>query len=132
MYGAAGAHRLPRTKECEYGQPGFFSAAHHGLCPRCGAQSVFEGLVHFHPRCAGCGLDFSRSEAGGRFAAIITFLFAALLIGLAMALDEMADPPLWLQLAIWAPLTAVGVIYVVRFSKAGLLMLRYMKAQQRG
>lgn len=107
-------------------------AALHGLCPRCGAQTVFDGPAAFHPRCSACSYDFASREGGGRFAAMITLFCAALLTGLAMAIDEIARPPLWLQLLLWVPLTMAGVIFGVRFSKAALLALRYAKAQQKG
>lgn len=133
MSGAAGARRLPRTKlSHQQSAPGILQAALHGLCPRCGAQTVFDGPVIFHLTCSACACDFARREGGGRFAAIITFLCAALLTALAMLVDEIADPPLWLQALIWAPLTMAGVIFGVRFAKAALLALRFAKAQQEG
>ena len=132
MYGAAGARRLPHINPSEdQGRPAILQAALHGLCPRCGAQTVFDGPVDFHPKCSACAFDLSRGEASGRFAAIITLLCAALLSGLALAIDEIAHPPLWLQLLIWVPLTVASVIFGVRFSKAALLALRYAKAQQK-
>jgi uncharacterized protein (DUF983 family) len=131
MYGADGVHRLPHTKYDTKGQPPILKAALHGLCPRCGAQSVFAGPAHFHERCADCGYDLAKQEAGGRFAAVVTMSATVILIAIAALIDEVVSPPLWLQAIIWTPLTVLGVVGAVRFAKAGWLALRYAKAQVR-
>lgn len=132
MFGAAGERRLPRTKEEHWVEPPIMQAALHGLCPRCGAQSVFDGVADFHPKCANCEYALAEKEAGGRFAAFVTLLFAMLLMGLSAIVAEIGKPPFWLQLLIWVPITIVGVIGTVRFAKAGLLALRYAKAKMNG
>lgn len=129
MYGVAGAHRLPRTDKISQQPPTIGRAALHGLCPRCGAQTVFEELVRFQPRCSACRLDFARYEAGGRFSAVITFLLVMVLIGVSMLVDGLFNPPFWLQIILWVPITIAGVIFAVRYAKSAWLALRYAKAQ---
>src|SRR3546814_7977222 len=62
MSGAAGARRSPRTKlpagnHIQKGQPPVWRAALFGLCPECGAPTLFDGPVKFRPKCDSCGLD---------------------------------------------------------------------------
>jgi uncharacterized protein (DUF983 family) len=129
MFGVAGARRLPRTNSPRQEPPTIGRAALHGLCPRCGAQTVFEELVRFQPRCTACRLDFSAYEAGGRFAAVITFFVVILLIVASIAVDSALNPPFWLQILLWVPLTMAAVIFAMRYAKSGWLALRYAKSQ---
>ena len=98
-----------------------------GLCPRCGAQSVFDVGAQFHSRCAKCGMNFERLEPSGRFGAIITFLLIALLVGAALLLQSLVKLNLWIEIAIWVPITILAVLYGVRSAKAGWMTLRYWK-----
>jgi uncharacterized protein (DUF983 family) len=122
---------LPRTKFHHPVTPPSLSAAMiQGLCPRCGAQTVFDVGAQFHSRCAKCGMNFERFEASGRFAALITLLLVIVLVGAALLVDEIFELKLWIELAIWVPITILAVLYGVRSAKAGWLMLRYLKRQQ--
>lgn len=129
MYGVAGARRLPRTNSPSHEPPTIGRAALHGLCPRCGAQTVFEELVRFQPRCSRCQLNFSAYEAGGRFAAVVTFLVVMLLTLASVVVDGALNPPFWMQILLWVPLTMAGVIFSVRYAKSGWLALQYAKEQ---
>src|SRR3546814_4449355 len=69
MSGAAGARRSPRTKlrhgnDIQKGQPPVWRAALFGLCPECGAPTLFDGPVKFRAKCDSCGLDYGRYNVG--------------------------------------------------------------------
>ncbi len=126
MSGAAGARRSPRTKlpadtPLQKGQPPVGRAALFGLCPECGAPTLFDGPVRFQEKCSACGLDFSRYNVGDGPAAFLTLIIGALLIGLALALDFAVRPPLWVHAMLWLPLTAAAVIYGLRIAKGALM-----------
>lgn len=129
MFGVAGERRLPRTKQHRQESPTIKAAALNALCPRCGAQSVFEDMVRFQLRCSSCHLDLAQYEAGGRFAAFVTVLAVAVLTAASILVDEALGLPFWAQILIWVPLTMASVIYAVRLGKSTWLALRYAKAQ---
>ena len=91
--------------EAYEGQPGIAAAALSGLCPRCGARSLFDGPVRFAAKCRDCKLEFSRFNVGDGPAAILILLIGGLVAGLAIWLQLAFDPPYWLQAAIWVPVT---------------------------
>jgi len=99
------------------GQPGLVSAALSGLCPRCGAKTLFEGPAALAEECRACGLDLLALERGGRFVGVVTMLLALVLIMAALGLDEWLRPPLWLSLLVWAPVTVGSVVFALRFYK---------------
>ncbi|MGN6621623.1 MAG: DUF983 domain-containing protein [Sphingomonas sp.] len=43
-----------------------------------------------------------------------------------------ASPPLWVQLAIWIPVTALAVVLALRVAKGALLALEYRNAAREG
>ena len=114
------------------GQPGIVSAALSGLCPRCGAKTLFEGPARFAFQCSSCGLKLAELERGGRLAGLVTILVAAVLISIALAIEINFRPPLWLQAAVWAPVTVGVVISVLRLFKTALLYRQYEIVQEQG
>jgi uncharacterized protein (DUF983 family) len=52
-------------------------------------------------------------------------LLALALVGAALAIDALLGPPLWLQLAFWAPVTVSGVIFALRLFKTVLFYAAY-------
>lgn len=96
-----------------------------GLCPRCGARTLFGGLVVFAPRCRSCGLDFSAFNVGDGPAALLILIIGAVITGLAIALELGAHPPFWVHILLWLPLTTLAVIGSLRVAKALLLALEY-------
>jgi len=109
---------LPDINE---GQPGVTQAALLGLCPRCGAKTLFGSLVQFAPRCCACGLDLSIFNVGDGPAAFLTMIIGGLVVGLAVWLQLSVEPPWWVHALLWIPLTVGGVIWGLRVSKAALL-----------
>lgn len=107
------------------GQPGLAEAALFGLCPECGAKTLFDGPVKFAERCRACGLDYSRFNVGDGPAAFLTLVIGALIVGLAMWLELSVHPPFWVHAILWIPLTAAAVVYGLRVSKGALLVSEY-------
>jgi len=113
------------------GQPSIGSAALFGLCPRCGARSLFgsglDGLAKFAPRCRACGLDFASFNVGDGPAAFLTLIIGALITGLALWLQVAVAPPFWVHVILWVPMTALAVIGGLRAGKSALLAAEYQR-----
>jgi uncharacterized protein (DUF983 family) len=107
------------------GQPATREAALFGLCPCCGAKSLFGGLIAFAPRCNACGLDFSKFNVGDGPAAFLTLIVGAVIVFLALWVQLSFEPPWWVHVILWVPLTTAGVIAGLRVAKAWLLASEY-------
>ena len=112
------------------GQPGLVPAALFGLCPRCGARTLFAGVAQFADRCRACGLDFTSFNVGDGPAAFLTLIIGALVTALAIGLELTAHPPFWLHVVLWIPLTAAAVVWGLRAGKGALLAAEYQRAQK--
>lgn len=115
----------PQPAQEPVSPPSLDALALRGLCPRCGAPSLFAGWVRFAPRCRSCGLDFEKFNVGDGPAAFLTLVVGGLVSGLAIWLQLAVEPPYWVHALLWIPLTCVLVILGLRASKALLLALEY-------
>lgn len=107
-------------------------AAVAARCPRCGVSPLFDGWVSFAPRCTACGLDFSAFNVGDGPAAFLILIVGGLVTALALFLQVAANPPFWVHILLWVPLTTALVIFCLRISKSALLMLEYRNKAREG
>ena len=117
-----GAAAAPRPIDCGL----------RGLCPRCGAKTLFAGWARFADRCRACGLDYSAFNVGDGPAAFLTLILGTIVVAGAVALELALAPPLWVQLLIWTPVTAAGVVLSLRLAKGWLLALEYRRGAAEG
>jgi uncharacterized protein (DUF983 family) len=124
---------MPEDPVHSKGQPALREAALFGLCPRCGAKTLFEGPVKFAERCRACGLEFSKFNVGDGPAAFLTMIVGAVVVILALTLQLSVEPPWWVHVLLWVPLTTLGVIGGLRLAKAALLWSEFkQKAGEAG
>jgi uncharacterized protein (DUF983 family) len=115
---------MPENQTNE-GQPGIAKAALFGLCPRCGAKTLFAGTARFADTCGNCGLDYSGFNVGDGPAALLTMFIGALIIILAIITDIAVRPPFWVHVIIWVPVTAILTVLSLRVAKGALLAAEY-------
>jgi uncharacterized protein (DUF983 family) len=113
-------------------EPGSAAAALRGLCPRCGARTLYRGLAGFQALCRACGLDFAGFNVGDGPAAFLILIVGGIVTGLAIALELGASPPFWVHILLWVPLAAVLVVGTLRVSKGLLLALEYRHRAREG
>lgn len=130
LLGFARSERIKRP--VSQAEPAPLAAAFGGLCPRCGAATLFAGFASFAPKCRACQLDLSAFNVGDGPAAFLTLGIGGLVTALAIALELSASPPWWLHVLLWLPLTAILVLVSLRYSKAALLALEYRHRAREG
>jgi uncharacterized protein (DUF983 family) len=113
-------------------EPSLLAASLRGLCPRCGSKTLFGGGIQFAGKCRTCGLDFSSFNVGDGPAAFLTLIVGALVTVMALTLDAAVQPPFWVHIVIWVPVTALAVIYGLRVGKAALLGVEYRQKAGEG
>jgi uncharacterized protein (DUF983 family) len=103
-----------------------------GLCPRCGARTLFSGAIKFADRCTSCGLDIAAFNVGDGPAAFLTLVIGAIVAALAITLELSASPPWWVHALIWPPVTLGLILGSLRLAKGALLALEYRNAAREG
>lgn len=108
------------------------AAGFGGLCPRCSARTLFDGILKFTPRCRACGLDLAAFNVGDGPAAFLILVIGALVVGLALWLELAMSPPFWVHLLLWPVVTLALVVGALRVAKGMLITLEYRNAAREG
>jgi uncharacterized protein (DUF983 family) len=124
---------VPGEPDSSKGQPALGEAALFGLCPRCGQRTLFAGPIKFAATCSACQLDFTKFNVGDGPAAFLTMIVGAIVVILALTLQLAVEPPWWVHVLLWVPLTTFGVIGGLRLAKGALMWSEYrQKAGEAG
>ncbi len=113
-------------------EPSIVQVGLRSLCPRCGARTLYVGMIKFAPRCTACGLDFDAFNVGDGPAAFLTLIIGTLVCIAAITLELTAHPPFWLHILLWPPITIALVIASLRVAKAMLLASEYRNHAREG
>jgi len=94
-------------------------------CPRCGEGKLFQGFLALRPKCAACGLDFSFADSGDGPAVFVILFAGFVVVGLALVVEFLYQPPFWLHALLWGPLILLVTLGPLRPFKAVLIALQY-------
>ena len=114
------------TNERDYPPISPFSTGLTGRCPRCGDGKLFDGFLDLAPRCEVCGLDYGFADSGDGPAVLVTLFAGFLVLGIALATQIVYEPPIWIHLAIFLPLTLVVCLGMLRPLKGFLIASQYV------
>ena len=111
--------------------PSLAAATIEGLCPRCGANTLFAGIASFAPKCRSCELDFASYNVGDGPAAFLILIIGAIVAVGAIMLDLAFSPPWWVHV-VWLPIAGSLTIYGLRLGKAALIYQEYKHRAREG
>ena len=100
-------------------------AGARGRCPRCGRGALFVGFLTVAERCPVCGLSLVGHDAGDGPAVFGIFILGFVVVGLAVWLEMVAAPPLWVHALLWIPVTIAGAIALLRPLKGMTIAAQY-------
>ena len=106
---------------------GFSARLPFGHCPCCRAKTLYDGVISFAPKCRACGLDFSAFNVGDGPAAFLTLIIGAVVSALAIWLQLRFEPPFWVHIILWVPLSTFAVLAGLRYGKSKLLAAEYRR-----
>lgn len=105
-----------------------FSTGIRGRCPRCGEGRLFAGYLDLAPECAVCGLDFRPADSADGPAVFIILILGAIVAALALIVEVKYQPPIWVHIVLWFPLTIGGALAMLRPAKAIMVALQLRNA----
>jgi uncharacterized protein (DUF983 family) len=94
-------------------------------CPRCGKGRLLKGFLDLRPRCDVCGLNFSFADAGDGPAEFRILLAGFVVVGCALVVEVLYQPPLWLHALLWGPLILAVTLLPLRPMKGLMIALQY-------
>jgi uncharacterized protein (DUF983 family) len=107
-------------------------AALLGRCPRCGEGKLFGGFLDLAPRCEKCGLDYAFADSGDGPAVFVTLIAGFIVVGLALWVEVAYEPPFWVHLAVFFPLTILVCLGMLRPLKGVMVAAQYHHKAEEG
>jgi uncharacterized protein (DUF983 family) len=96
-----------------------------GRCPRCRKGSLFTGFLAVGEKCDACGLDYSFADAGDGPAVFVILISGFIVVGAALIVEVIYQPPFWLHALLWGPLILLVTLLPLRLLKGLLIVLQY-------
>ena len=96
-----------------------------GRCPRCGEGKLFAGFIAVAPKCGACGLGFDFADSGDGPAVFVALFGGFIVLGAALWTEVMYEPPIWVHMVIFLPLTLIVCLGLLRPLKGLLIALQY-------
>ncbi|SDQ79904.1 DUF983 domain-containing protein [Pseudovibrio sp. Tun.PSC04-5.I4] len=108
------------------------SAGLRGKCPRCGNGPLFQGLLKLRKSCSSCELPFDFADSGDGPAVFVILILGFVIVGGVLFIEFTYQPPLWLHMVIWAPVTVLLSIALLRPLKGLLIAMQYRNNASEG
>ena len=101
-------------------------------CPRCRKGKIFKGggLALFNSlalfdSCPECGLELANKDEGDGPAVFLIFILGFSLVPLALFVDHLFAPPLWVHAVLWSVIGLGLTVGMLRPAKALVLAMQY-------
>lgn len=107
--------------------PSPLSTGLSGRCPRCAEGRLFGGFLKLRPSCSACGLDFAFADSADGPAVLIMFVAGFGVLGAALAVEMIHEPPIWLHMVLWLPLMTLVCLLLLRPMKGLAVALQYAR-----
>lgn len=103
-----------------------------GRCPRCRKGKLFSGFLNLRKECPECGLDYSFADAGDGPAIFVILISGFIVVGAALIVEVIYQPPFWVHALLWGPLILVVTLLPLRLIKGLLIVLQHHHAAAEG
>lgn len=96
-------------------------------CPRCGKGALFKSGLSLDVReqCEVCKLGLEFVDPGDGPAVFAIMILGVLILGGALWVEFRLNPPWWVHVALWTPMTLVVAFGLLRPLKGLLIALQY-------
>ena len=96
-----------------------------GRCPRCGEGKLFRAFLKVDDHCSVCDLDFTPHRADDLPAYLVIIIVGHIVVPTALLIETDYSPPVWLQLAIYLPLTLVLSLALLQPVKGAVVGIQW-------
>jgi uncharacterized protein (DUF983 family) len=108
------------------------ASALRGRCPRCGEGQLYHGYLSLRARCDVCGLDYNFVDSGDGPAVFIILIAGFLIVFSALLVEIAFEPPIWVHMVIFLPLTVIVSLGMLRPMKGLMIGQQYRTRAEQG
>lgn len=94
-------------------------------CPSCGRGRMFSRYLKVGDTCAKCGEELHHHRADDAPPYFTIFIVGHIVVPLLMALELAVEPPVWVHLALWLPLTVILSLALLPVVKGAIVGLQW-------
>jgi uncharacterized protein (DUF983 family) len=94
-------------------------------CPNCGRGHLFGRFLKVVDHCEVCDEDYTPQRADDFPAYLVIVVVGHVVVPALLAVAIAYDPPAWLQLAIWLPITLFASLGLLQPTKGAIVALQW-------
>ena len=107
-------------------------SAFRGKCPRCGEGKLYQGFLKLSDRCDHCDLDYAFADSGDGPAVFVILIVGFLALGGVLYTEFTYEPPWWMHVIVWGPLTILLCLAFLCWLKGALIAQQYYTKAEQG
>ncbi|WP_456677693.1 DUF983 domain-containing protein [Bradyrhizobium sp. RDM12] len=96
-----------------------------GKCPNCGEGHLFGRFLKVADSCEHCGEELLHQRADDFPAYLVMVVVGHLVVPAILAVETAYAPPVWLQLAVWLPVTLFASLALLQPTKGAIVGLQW-------
>jgi len=94
-------------------------------CPACGKGHLFARFLKIAPACTACGEEMHHHRADDFPAYLVILIVGHIIVPSQLLTEQFFEPPTWVHLAIWLPLTLVMTLGLLQPVKGVIVALQW-------
>lgn len=94
-------------------------------CPNCGKGSLYSSYLKVKPNCSECNEDYSEARADDFPPYLTIIVVGHIIVPLVLWLERSFQPVMWVQMAIWLPMTAILSLILLPPIKGAVVGLQW-------
>jgi len=96
-------------------------------CPQCGTGALYGRYLKVNDRCPSCGLELAGHRADDAPPYFTILIVAHVIVPLMLLLEQHFQPPEWVHMALWLPLTLLLSLWLLPQIKGALIGLQWAR-----
>lgn len=94
-------------------------------CPACGKGPLFARFLKIAPACPACGEEMHHHRADDFPAYLVILIVGHIIVPAQLFTEQFLEPPIWVHLAVWLPLTLVMTLGLLQPMKGVIVALQW-------
>jgi uncharacterized protein (DUF983 family) len=94
-------------------------------CPACGKGSLYQAFLTVDAKCKACTFPLKEHDAADGPAYVVMVFMSIFVITSALWLEFTYNPPAWLHVILWIPITLGGSLLLLRYVKSLFIAHQY-------